>query len=191
MTSSKTATLMSATALAVAVLGATPLGHAAANLVVPKNSIGTAQIKKGAVTGAKIKKGSLTAALFRAGQLPAGPQGPKGDAGPAGARGSAGPAGPAGPQGASGPTGPSGTSGYQVVDGSSVSIAANQVGIAWASCPSGKSVLGGGFLATINGVYAELSAPSPQNTTWVVHLANTTNQAASVTAVAICSTVAS
>jgi hypothetical protein len=66
--------------------------------VLPKHSVGTAQLKKKAVTGAKLKKnavtaakvkdGSLLAADFKAGQLPSGPQGPKGDAGP-----SSGPAG--------------------------------------------------------------------------------------------------
>jgi hypothetical protein len=75
--------------------------------VLPKNSVGTAQLKKTAVTAAKIKKTAVTAAKikkdavtgakvknrtllaadFKAGQLPAGPQGPKGDPGPQGPRG--------------------------------------------------------------------------------------------------------
>jgi hypothetical protein len=77
-------TILAATALVVAVLGSTPIGHAAASMVLPKNSVGTAQLKAASVTGAKIKNGSLTAAKFKPGQLPAGPQGPKGDAGPKG-----------------------------------------------------------------------------------------------------------
>lgn len=73
-------------ALAVA-LGGT--GYAA--VVLPKNSVGTAQLKNNAVIASKVKDGSLRAADFAAGQIPAGPVGP---AGPAGAAGATGPAGP-------------------------------------------------------------------------------------------------
>jgi hypothetical protein len=65
--------------------------------VLPKNSVGTAQLKKmavtaaklknNAVTGAKVKDGTLLATDFSAGQLPAGPQGPEGDPGPQGPKG--------------------------------------------------------------------------------------------------------
>jgi hypothetical protein len=65
-------------------LGVSPLGRAAERLVLPPNSVGTAQLKNGAVTGSKIKRGSLTPALFRGGVFPAGPVGPAGPAGPAG-----------------------------------------------------------------------------------------------------------
>jgi hypothetical protein len=71
--------------------------------VLPKDSVGTAQLKKkavtgaklrkSAVTGAKVKNGTLMAADFKAGQLPAGPQGPKGDPGIPGQQGPSG-AGP-------------------------------------------------------------------------------------------------
>ena len=87
MSSSKLAVALSAAALLVAVLFATPVGQAASRLVLAKNSVGTAQLQKNAVTGAKVKNGSLLAADFRAGQLPAGPQGPKGDKGDAGVPG--------------------------------------------------------------------------------------------------------
>jgi len=87
VSSSKLAVALSAAALLVAVLFATPVGQAASRLVLAKNSVGTAQLQKNAVTGAKVKNGSLLAADFRAGQLPAGPQGPKGDKGDAGAPG--------------------------------------------------------------------------------------------------------
>jgi hypothetical protein len=80
-------TIIAVTALAVAVFGATPLGHAATRLVLPTNSVGPGQLKKNAVTGAKIKNGTLTAAKFKKGQLPAGPQGPKGDKGDSGVQG--------------------------------------------------------------------------------------------------------
>src|ERR687898_1270730 len=68
--------------------------------VLPKNSVGTAQLKKKAVTGKKIaanavtsgrvKNGSLSGVDFAAGQLPAGPKGDKGAQGPMGAAGAPG-----------------------------------------------------------------------------------------------------
>jgi hypothetical protein len=100
MLKSKITPVLAASALVIAVFGSTPLGHAAQNLVLAKNSVGAAQLKKGAVTSAKIrgnavtsaavKNGSLLAADFKAGQLPTGPQGPqglKGDLGQQGPKG--------------------------------------------------------------------------------------------------------
>ena len=82
MNDSKISITLAATALAVALFAATPVGQAAGRFALAKNSVGTAQLKKSAVTGPKVKNGSLMAADFKAGQLPAGPQGPKGDPGP-------------------------------------------------------------------------------------------------------------
>src|SRR5437879_7730117 len=93
--------VIAVTALVVAVLGSTPLGHAAASMVLPSNSVGTAQIKKDAVTGLKVKNGSLLATDFKAGQLPAGPQGAKGDVGAQGPKGDLGAQGPKGDPGSS------------------------------------------------------------------------------------------
>lgn len=75
---------ISTVALLIAVLGSTPVGDAAQRLVLPKNSVGTAQLKRGAVVGSKVKPASLGAAHFKPGQLPQGPVGP---AGPKGERG--------------------------------------------------------------------------------------------------------
>ena len=92
--------IFSVTALVVAVLGSTPLGHAALNVLAP-GSVGTSQLKdqaviasklaNGSVTGAKlrgdavdsgkVRNGSLKSIDFAAGQIPAGPAGPKGDKG--------------------------------------------------------------------------------------------------------------
>jgi len=93
--------LLAATALIVAVLGATPIAGAMRAAVLPKDSVGTTQLRANAVTGPKIRNGTVTAvdvrratltsaevrdgsllaADFRAGQLPAGPKGEKGDPG--------------------------------------------------------------------------------------------------------------
>jgi len=110
MMSSKFNGVVAMTALVVAVLGATPLGHAAARIVLPSNSVGATQIKKGAVTSLKVKDGALLAADFKAGQLPQGApgvQGPKGDPGVPG------PAGPAGTKGDTGAQGEPGLPGVQ------------------------------------------------------------------------------
>ena len=87
-------------ALLVAMTGT---GVATVNQVLPRNSVGPAQLQFGAVTGPKIRSNAVTSAkvrnrsLLRAdfapGQLPAGPTGPQGPAGPQGAAGPAGPAG--------------------------------------------------------------------------------------------------
>src|SRR5262245_408155 len=94
MFKSKITPLIAVTALVVAVLGATPLGHAASRHVLPKNSVGAVQLKKSsvggkkiaknAVTSLKVKNGSLLAADFKAGQLPQGPKGDRGEPGPPG-----------------------------------------------------------------------------------------------------------
>lgn len=128
----RTPIALSLSALVLAVLGASPVGQAARNAVLPHGSVGTVQLKKNAVTSAKIMNGSLVPADFKPRTLKAGPQGqpgpagpagatgatgetgakgdpgPPGAAGPAGPAGTAGPAGPTGPQGAAGPPGPSG-----------------------------------------------------------------------------------
>jgi len=43
--------------------------------VLPKNSVGTAQLKKNAVTSANVKNRTLLAADFAKGQIPPGPPG--------------------------------------------------------------------------------------------------------------------
>src|SRR3970040_1802581 len=82
-------------------LGGTSI--AGSSQLVPRNSVGTAQLRDGAVTNAKVRSNAITSAKvqnrsllrgdFAPGQLPAGPTGSHGPAG------TAGPAGPAGPSG--------------------------------------------------------------------------------------------
>ena len=93
--------ILSVTALVVAVLGTTPIGHAAYNAVVPKNSVGSTQLKNNSVTGRKVKNssltgadvrnGSLTAVDFARGGLPGGAVGPAGPKGEKGEKGEIGP----------------------------------------------------------------------------------------------------
>jgi hypothetical protein len=92
--------VLSAVALAVALLGSTPLGEAAKRIVLPRKSVGAAQLKNDAVTSIKVKDASLLARDFKRGQLPSGPQGPTGP------QGVTGPQGPTGLQGPTGPPGP-------------------------------------------------------------------------------------
>jgi hypothetical protein len=75
------AVALSATALAVALFGVTPLGEAAQELVLPRASVGTEQLRDDAVTAAKVKDRSLLARDFKLGQLPRGTPGPPGPPG--------------------------------------------------------------------------------------------------------------
>jgi len=78
----------------------------AATQLLPKNSVGTAQIKQGAVTPAK-----LSPAAKRSMTGPTGPRGQKGGPGPKGEIGQRGEAGQKGDAGAKGDTGPQGDPG--------------------------------------------------------------------------------
>jgi len=66
---------------------------AAADRLLPRNSVGTRQLRKNAVVSAKVKDRSLLARDFKRGQLHAGPQGPMGGPGGTGQPGAQGPTG--------------------------------------------------------------------------------------------------
>jgi hypothetical protein len=179
--------ILSATALLVSVLGATPLGQAAYNAVVPRNSVGAAQLRKGAVTNVKlrgdavtsgkVKNHSLKAIDFKTGQLPAGPTGP------------AGPKGDQGPKGDKGGRGAPGLSGYEIVR-KSVTIPPNTQSAAQAACPTGKKVLGGA--AGIQGVPADAGTIHTQTTldsSYDAIYTNKSTQPRQLNAIAICATV--
>lgn len=178
--------VLSATALLVSVLGATPLGQAAYNAVVPRNSVGAAQLRNGAVTNVKlrgdavtsgkVKNHSLKAIDFKQGQLPAGPQGPEGAKGDKGDKGA---------------KGDPGLSGYEIVR-KSVNIPPNTSASAQAACSPGKKVLGGA--ANIQGVPANAGTIYTQTTLDrfydALYTNTSTTQTRQLNAIAICATVA-
>jgi len=112
---SRLPTVLSATALALGVLGVTPVGNAAQHLILPPHSVGARELKDDAVVTSKVKDHSLLAQDFRQGQLPAGPAGPQGKQGFQGAQG---PQGSRGAQGLKGDKGEKGDKGSDGQDGS-------------------------------------------------------------------------
>ena len=118
------ATVLAAIALLVA-LG----GTSYAAVVLPANSVGTAQLKNSAVNSIKVKDRSLLARDFARGQIPAGPAGPTG------------PQGPAGPAGA---TGPAGAAAGAIVHLTAVAAAPGTTTSGVAACATGQKATGGG-----------------------------------------------
>jgi Collagen triple helix repeat (20 copies) len=94
-------------------------GGAYAAGVIPRNSVGSAQLKANAVTGAKVKNGSLGAKDLSASTRSA-LEGDKGDKGDPGPNGSAGAQGPQGLDGAKGAQGVQGVTGPQGVPGAAI-----------------------------------------------------------------------
>jgi hypothetical protein len=89
--SSKISIALAATALLVSVLFATPLGQAASNLVLAKNSVGSKQVINGSLQQADLSKKARKALK--------GSTGPRGFTGAQGAQGAKGPSGQPGPEG--------------------------------------------------------------------------------------------
>jgi hypothetical protein len=152
--------VIAVTALVVAVFGSTPIGEAAWNQVVPRNSVGTLQLQRNAVKASKVAPnairtghvldGSLLTADFKAGQIPQGPKGDKGD------------------KGAKGDQGPPGVSGYEIVSATS-SFDSATTKAQTATCPSGKRAVGGGAIASgaLGGITISNSQPNSSGTSWI------------------------
>ena len=98
---------------------------------------------------------------------PGGPKGDVGPAGPSGPQGPAGPAGPVGPVGSRGPVGPTGgLEGYAIV---SITISGEaETKFIDLPCPTGLSVIGGGYAASRDDVSVPLSLPVTDGTGWRV-----------------------
>jgi hypothetical protein len=182
MNASKIAIAIAVTALAAAVLGSTPVGQAASRLILPQNSVGTAQLKLGAVTAAKIKNGTLTLAKFKAGQNFDGPQGPKGDVGAQG---------PKGDPGAQGPKGDPGSSLANVtVRSNSRSLSPGQTDGVFSYCNAGERATGGGVIFSVS-AGADVTATDPYPisgtpTEWYGEGHNTTAGAITITVYVVC-----
>lgn len=155
--------ILSATALAVALFGSTPLGNAArtiAGKVPPFAKKADYATNSGSVNGIKasrtVKPGFLIA-LGKNGKFPVavgqmGPPGPHGDKGDKGDKGDAGAAGAPG------------LSGLQVVSGNSNSDsqALKTLGI---DCPTGKKAIGGGAVQNAAGDPIAIINSSPKGDT--------------------------
>lgn len=94
--------------------------------------------------------------LIPSGEPIPGPQGPEGPQGPVGPQGPIGPQGPQGEQGPTGPSGPTGAQGDPGVGGIQAIVAVSDndetdTKAAFAECPDGKTVIGGGARAAVLG----------------------------------------
>jgi hypothetical protein len=139
-----------ATAAAL-VTGAQIKNNTVASVDLKNNSAGSVDILNNSLKSIDVKDGSLLAADFAAGQLAGGP---------------AGPVGPAGPQGPPGPQGSPGLAALEVVSlaGASNSLPVKQVN---ASCPAGKTLIGGGAHIWNAGSDVALDESYPAtDTTW-------------------------
>ncbi|HZO48776.1 MAG TPA: hypothetical protein VFB26_01400 [Gaiellaceae bacterium] len=144
------AMIVACLALAVS-LGGT--GIAAVEAIVPKNSVGAAQLRNNAVTSAKLANNAVTSAKVRNGSLRRVDFAP-GQllAGPPGAQGPAGPAGPQGPKGDKGDKGDPGVIGDVTVHIASVDVPASGTEgdgtytnrSVQANCDSGEKGISGG-----------------------------------------------
>lgn len=141
---------------------------------------GTAVAGSGLMSGTMIKAHSIAASRL----TPTAIQylkGQKGDIGPAGATGGA---------GAVGATGGFDPSKISYITGSSVTVAAGQVGYADATCPASTYVIGGGFYNSISSVGGALQpvdgSGTPVNNDWRVIVWNSTPIDVAIHATAIC-----
>jgi hypothetical protein len=174
--------IIAVTALVVAVFGSTPIGEAAWNQVVPRNSVGPLQLKRNAVTSSKIAPnairtgqvvdGSLLTADFKAGQIP---QGPKGDKGDKGAKGDP------------------GLTGYTLATGTLAPPTGTSLRNVTATCPTGKKALGGGVRSggksSAQGPFVVESYPTPGGAGWTVTVIVGTFPVGTLTAYAVCAAV--
>ena len=177
---------LSLTALVVALLGSTPLGHAAASAV----KTGVDKASRSTHERSTVLRG------------PRGPRGKRGRRGPVGPRG---PIGPIGLTGARGPTGATGEDGLPGADGlpgpvdvvqivGSVQNPPGEQTLVVAGCPEDMKVIGGGVYAT--GDFAaqqsvNATSPSADGTNWFGYVDNRGSTSQPISAIALCAHVTS
>jgi hypothetical protein len=174
--------LLSATALAVAILGSTPLGEAALEAVPFAKKAGFAT-RAGTAANALKLNGRTASETPQAGQIPV----VLGDGRLPASLGQFGPTGPRGPVGPQGPKGDAGTAGLSAVEivTNGATAAAGTFAGDTAVCPSGKVVLGGGITSAAAGVYTTSSKPEG-TTGWSAKVFNSTGTPVPVTTYAVC-----
>jgi len=173
-------------------------GSYAAAMVLPRGSVGTAQLRNGAVTAAKLRQGavtnsrlgtnSVTSSKVRNGTLL------RSDFRP-GQLGSGDGTGTQGPPGPAGPAGPPGVSGLQRIDAATGAGSAGSKSVI-ATCPSGKHVIGGGARVTGSGanrVSIVENFPDSDGVHWNARAAEVvpTSSGWQLQAYALCATVGS
>ena len=113
---------------------------------------------------------------------PQGVPGPQGGQGPQGVSGPQGPPGPQGQPGAPGPSGPAGVSGYEIINTMGTLPTNGTVSVV-ATCPSGKRVLGDGYVVPREADTVPLSRPEADNAWRVDFKSNGGSGTASVYAI--------
>lgn len=156
-------------ALLALFFGLVGTSHAASIALVPKNSVGSAQVINGS-----LQKGDLSNKAVVALRGNEGPQGPQGATGPAGAAGAA------------GAIGPPGISGYQVVSATD-RVTNGTIGDVAAACPAGKTVLGGGVSSPTAGL--QITGSAPDGTAWRGKAFNDSGGIIFLTTFAVCAVV--
>ena len=182
--------VLSATALLVAVLGSTPVGHAVGSnvpLFAKKAGYADRAGTAAALSGVKLSRQPRPGRLLPLGADgrfpssvgavgPAGQQGPAGDTGARGATGPKGDPGPQGPRGYTGPPGSIGISGLEYVTSPGADVPNGQRKSATVLCSKGKKALGGGVSTSSLLAHVRVSAPLNGGTGWAGTTANSTAQ---------------
>jgi hypothetical protein len=159
-------------------------------LFVALTGTGTAGDIARRTTTAAVSAGQAVGLVKRGPRGPRGPRGfrglpgPKGDAGAKGDPGAKGDKGDPGAKGDKGDTGSPGISGRELVVGAPTSLNPGQFGAATVSCPTGKTVIGGG--GGSEGEVAISNTGPPSNTQWGVNAKNVSGSPVTLFAYAIC-----
>ncbi len=169
--------ILSATALAVALLGSTPLGEAALR-IVPLAKFARNADRVDGIHASRVPRAGYLVPLGSNGRFP-----------PA--------VGAVGPQGDPGPPGPAGAPGVSglVLASMDTSVDSSSPKSAQANCPDGKKILGGGAELTTNTAAAPVvvhdSRPVPTGSGWYASAGETASFASSwaLRVWAVCATV--